>query len=219
MKIFGMTIATLAVCLAAAGPLKAQPDASYPLALLPFPAAKGPPVKDCAFCHGVAAQGLATAPRLAGQRAAYLERQIEAFADHRRDNPLSQLYMWKAVAHLPPETARSLAEFFAAATPVAAADGRRELVEKGAALYRDGVPAANIVTCVVCHGPNAEGIGEIPRLGGLSFDYLRRRMTEWTQGYHPSARPMPQVARSLSAGEIDALASYLSFIDDRSAGR
>jgi cytochrome c553 len=127
--------------------------------------------------------------------------------------------MWNAVANLPPETGRALAEYLERQAPRAAADGRRELVDQGRSIYQQGVADANIVTCVVCHGPNAEGVRDIPRIGGLSYLYLKRRMLEWNQGYHPTAAPMPAVARSLSADEIEALASYLSFIDDQSASQ
>ena len=36
-------------------------------------------------------------------------------------------------------------------------------------------PNSNIVSCLVCHGPNAEGVREIPRLGGLSYSYLKKK--------------------------------------------
>ena len=255
MKQIGLTVASLAVSLLAAGPLHAQqaegnflatqfhatpasvpdhncvicgpaaplysppPDASYPLALLPLPGANGPPVKNCTFCHGVSGQGLAVAPRLAGQRAAYIQKELGAFRNHSRDNPYSALYMWNAVPNLHPETARALADYFSREAPQAAADGNRALVDQGRVLYQQGEPQANIVTCVVCHGPDAQGVGAIPRLAGLSYGYLKRRLEQWNQGYHQTAKPMPQVTRSLSASEIDALASYLSFLDDRAASR
>jgi cytochrome c553 len=195
------------------------PDSPYPLALLPLPPATSLPVKNCTFCHGVSAQGLAVAPRLAGQRAAYIEKELGAFRNHSRDNPYSQLYMWNAVVNLQPEMGRALAEYFSRQPPLAAADGDRALVDEGRALYQRGDAEANIVTCVVCHGPNAEGVGAVPRLAGLSYGYLKRRMGQWNEGYHPTALPMPQVVRDLSAGEISALASYLSFLDDRAASR
>jgi cytochrome c553 len=50
-------------------------------------------------------------------------------------------------------------------------------------------------------------------LGGLSYDYLKRRLEEWSEGYHAAAEyPMPGIARKLSPNEIEALASYLSFV-------
>ena len=48
--------------------------------------------------------------------------------------------------------------------------------------------------------------------GGLSYGYLKSRLAQWSEGYHASAFPMPQVATSLSPEEADALASYLSFL-------
>ena len=77
----------------------------------------------------------------------------------------------------------------------------------------EGIPEANIASCYACHGPNAEGVRDIPRLGGLAYFYLKVRLEQWGQGYHsdPSS-PMPIVARQLGPQEIEALASYLSFV-------
>ena len=95
----------------------------------------------------------------------------------------------------------------------AAADGRRDVAPHGEALYAEGLQESNIPACVVCHGPNAEGFGAIPRLGGLSYRYLKNRLEQWGEGYHAAAAaPMPRVASKLSDDEIEALASYLSFV-------
>ena len=44
----------------------------------------------CAGCHGMAGEGRPEAgyPRLRGQPSAYLERQLEAYADGRRPNAI-----------------------------------------------------------------------------------------------------------------------------------
>lgn len=97
--------------------------------------------------------------------------------------------------------------------PKAANDGDADLAATGKSLYELGNPDANIVACVVCHGPNAEGVREIPRLGGLAYSYLKRRLAQWGEGYHAAAQPpMPLIASKLSANDIEALASYLSFV-------
>jgi cytochrome c553 len=89
-----------------------------------------------------------------------------------------------------------------------------ELAAIGRTLYEEGNPEANIVSCVACHGPRAEGVGEIPRLGGLSYDYLKRRLEQWGEGFHrTAAAPMPRIASKLAPNEIEALASYLSFVE------
>jgi cytochrome c553 len=168
--------------------------------------------RNCTWCHGTGAQGYAAAPRLAGQRAAYIAAQLRDYAAHIRDNPFSKQYMWGAAANLRPDTVRDLAGYFASLPPKAAQDGRRALAEKGQAIYVQGIPDANIVACLACHGPGGQGVREIPRLGGMSYFYLKRRLEEWRQGYHSTPSPMPMVANSLGTDEIEALASYLSFV-------
>ena len=170
--------------------------------------------RNCTWCHGTSAQGYLPAPRLAGQRRQYIENQLLNFSEHTRDNPFSRQYMWAAVANLSPEIAHYLAGYFSTLSPKAANDGLRELAALGAAIYQDGIPESNIVACVACHGPNAEGVGEIPRLGGLSYSYLTRRLEQWGEGFHTAAKfPMPRIANSLSPDQIEALASYLSFVE------
>jgi cytochrome c553 len=170
-------------------------------------------IRNCTWCHGGSAQGYAPAPRLAGQQPQYLMNQLANFHSHTRDNPHSRLYMWGAASNLTPQTARDLAAYFSKIAPEPANDGDRESVATGRTIYQEGMPDANIVACVVCHGPNAEGIGPIPRLSGLAYTYLQRRLEQWGQGYHEAVGPpMPDIAAKLSPAQTDALSSYLSFL-------
>lgn len=171
-------------------------------------------VRNCTWCHGIAAQGYNPAPRLAGQKALYIESQIRSFKGHARDNPDSKQYMWGAAENVNPRRAHFLATYFATLPARPANDGLSEFAAAGRKIYQDGIPEANIVACIACHGPNAEGAGEIPRLGGLGYTYLKRRLKQWGQGYDAAARlPMPSVASKLSEEQIRALASYLSFME------
>jgi len=198
MKLGKLKILILAVVCSTSGPLLAD----EPL-----------PIRNCTWCHGTSGQGYTVAPRLAGQRYQYLENQLLSFHNHTRDNPLSVQYMWDAVAFLNPQTARDLAFYFSTIPPKAANDGNLELAAAGRAIYEAGMPDQNIVSCAACHGPNAEGVGAIPRLGGLSYLYLKRKLEQWGEGYHVTAQfPMPQVSVKLSPDTIEALASYLSFV-------
>jgi cytochrome c553 len=170
-------------------------------------------VRNCTWCHGTSGQGYMVAPRLAGQRPLYLLNQIRDFREHTRDNPFSKQYMWGAVAALGPQAARDLADYFATIPPKPANDGDRDLAVRGRAIYMDGIPEANIASCYACHGPNGEGVRDIPRLGGLAYTYLKARLEQWGRGYHSGVgTPMPIVARSLGPAEAEALASYLSFV-------
>lgn len=170
-------------------------------------------VRDCTWCHGASAQGYTPAPRLAGQRPEYIRNQLKDFRTHARNNPFSKQYMWGATANLSSQRAHDLAVYFATLPGNPANDGIREFAERGRTIYFDGIPNSNIVACIPCHGPNAEGAAAIPRLGGLDYTYLKARLKQWGEGYHATAKPpMPRIASRLSADQIEALASYLSFV-------
>jgi cytochrome c553 len=196
MKRFKTKIAALAIVLVTAGPTAAGELA---------------PAKNCTWCHGVSAQGFFLSPRLAGQKPEYIENQLLKFLDHSRNDPEARNYMWPAAAHLTPEAARAFAAYFSSLAPTPADDGQKELIAAGRRIFELGIPSENVVQCVACHGPQAEGIRQIPRLGGLSYSYLKKRLEQWQQGLDASAAPMPLVAKVLSPQDIDALASYLSF--------
>ncbi len=204
MKLIKSKIAILAIVSSAAGPLLAGESV---------------PVRNCTWCHGISAQGFASAPRLAGQRHRYIENQLLNFREHIRDNPYSKDYMWAAAANVSPEMAHDFATYFSTLPPEAAKDGDGALVAAGSKIYELGIPDANIPACLVCHAPHAEGVREIPRLGGLGYSYLKRRLEQWGEGFHAAAGPMPRIARNLSPHEIEALASYLSFVEYNSSER
>ncbi len=170
------------------------------------------PVRHCTWCHGASAQGYANAPRIAGQTHQYLESSLWSFKTHIRDNPNSKAFMWGAAGNLTRQTAHDFALYFSQLAPEPANDGDGALAVAGKAIYDEGIPQSNIVSCIVCHGPNAQGFEGIPRLGGLRYSYLKQRLEQWSEGFHASAEPMPRIARRLSANEIEALASYLSFV-------
>jgi cytochrome c553 len=142
-----------------------------------------------------------------------VEKQLANFRAHTRDNPFARQYMWGAARNLDAPSVRNLATYFASLPPRAAGDGVPNLVALGRTIYQEGMPDGNIVACVVCHGPNAEGVREIPRLGGLDYSYLKRRLEQWNQGYHAAAGPpMISISSKLSSDQMEALASYLSFV-------
>ena len=170
-------------------------------------------IRNCTWCHGGGAHGYPPAPQLAGQRRQYIESQLFGFQHRIRDNPDSRQYMWAAAEFLSPARVHFLAGYFSSLAAIPADNGHHEMVALGRRIYEEGVPTANVVACIACHGPSAEGAGSIPRLGGLSYFYLKQRLRQWAEGYNAAANaPMPRVATMLSAEQLDALASYLSFV-------
>lgn len=65
----------------------------------------------CKACHGEGAHGTATLPRLAGQNAAYLERQIREFTQRKRTNDNEVMHV--IAERLTPLEARAVAEYLA----------------------------------------------------------------------------------------------------------
>jgi cytochrome c553 len=62
-------------------------------------------------CHGEAARGTPQLPRLAGQNADYLERQLREFTQRKRTN--DNAVMHEVAEKLSPFEARALAEYLA----------------------------------------------------------------------------------------------------------
>jgi cytochrome c553 len=171
-------------------------------------------IEYCNTCHGLSGQGYRGAgpmPRLAGQQAEYLENQLRAFAERRREN--------KFHGALSPTMLPALAAHFKELNPRPVKGAPKELVATGKKLYEQGVPEANIPPCASCHGPEAKGQGVFPRLAGQLHDYISKTLFNWSRerGQDP-ARPDPSaimkpIANSLTEQQAAAIASYLSDLE------
>ena len=119
----------------------------------------------CKVCHGISAQGFHgyyPIPRLAGQQPEYLENQLQAFIEHRRTNNV----MFNVSHSLTPSMVTALAANFNALNPPPLGGAPRQLVGTGEKIFQDGMPDQDIAACAACHGPDATGSGQIPRLAG-----------------------------------------------------
>ncbi len=217
MKLIKSTIAVLAIAssslFAVAGnaeahwSCKANPGGEWPI----DPAAYV--VRNCAFCHGDATlQGHAVAPRLAGQHREYIINQFERFRTKSRNNPFSLMYMSHVAVKVLPDSYCELGAFISTLPPKPANNGNEALAAAGEDIFKHGVPDENIPACQFCHGPEAQGVGKFPRLGGQSYNYLERRLRQWGEGFDPHAEKMPSIAPKLNPDQIEAVASYLSFV-------
>jgi cytochrome c553 len=171
----------------------------------------------CKDCHGPSAQGyfgFFPIPRLAGQQTAYLENQLRAFVEHRRTNNV----MFNVAHALSPEMMAALAASFHQLNPPPVGGAPRPLVAEGKRIFEDGVPDANVAACAACHGPEATGTAEIPRLAGQLYPYVIKELTNWgkERGQNP-AKPdtsavMSPIAHSLSRSQIEAVAAFVSYL-------
>jgi len=169
----------------------------------------------CKDCHGPAAQGYRgffPIPRLAGQQTEYLENQLRAFIERRRTNNV----MFNVAHTLSPEMISALAADFRALNPKPIGGAPKQLVATGKKIFEDGIPDANVAACAACHGPEATGSGQIPRLAGQLYPYVIKELVNWgkERGQNP-AKPdtsaiMSPVAHSLNKPQIEAVAAFVS---------
>ena len=174
-------------------------------------------IEYCEDCHGSSGQGYVgflTMPRLAGQTTTYLESQLRAFAEGRRDR---DLFLNMAKIHgMSPTMRTALAAHFREAHPRPFGGAPRHLAAAGRRIFDDGVPEANIPACAACHGPEAQGQGPNPRLAGQLYPYLMSRLSRFPSesrragaDIDPTAT-MARVAHNLTRSQMAAVAAYVS---------
>jgi cytochrome c553 len=171
----------------------------------------------CKDCHGPSAQGYDgyfPIPRLAGQQTEYLENQLRAFIEHRRTNNI----MFNVAHSLSTGMIAALAAHFKGLNPKPIGGAPMQFFATGRKIFQDGVPDANVAACAACHGPEATGSGQIPRLAGQLYPYVIKELVNWgkERGQNP-AKPdtsaiMSPVAHSLTRSQIEAVAAYVSYL-------
>jgi cytochrome c553 len=174
-------------------------------------------IEYCKTCHGLSGEGYHgyfTMPRLAGQQPRYIENQLQAFIEHRRTNEV----MFNVAHSLNPSMLSVLASHFHDLHPAPMGDGPHRLVASGKTIYEEGVPEANIAACFACHGVEARGQDEIPRLAGQLSPYVVKVLTNWGRergqgaGRADTSAIMAPTAHNLTPSQIAAVAAYVSHL-------
>lgn len=168
----------------------------------------------CRTCHGVQAQGFRGAfpiPRLAGQQPQYIMNQLHDFIAGRRKNAV----MFSVAHVLRPAMVKALAEKFHKLNPKPLGGAPKALMPKGKLIFDNGVPSADVPPCQSCHGPDAKGNGQFPRLAGQLNDYIIHELENWPaiRGEKKTAAIMAPIAHKLTKPQIEAVAAYLSSLD------
>lgn len=161
----------------------------------------------CAGCHGMAGEGRVEGgyPPIAGQPQAYLERQLESYADGRR----ASVVMVPLAKRLSRKERQGLAAHFSRLKK----DFPKNLpgATRGQVLARVGDNGLRVQACENCHGPGGTGQPPFgPYLAGLHSDYIEAEMRAWRRGTRrtdPSGQ-MGVIARQLTERDIAALAEH-----------
>lgn len=163
----------------------------------------------CAGCHGADGNSVNPEwPKLAGQNAGYLVKQLEDFKDGKRTNAT----MAPMAAPLSAEDMQDVSAWFTSQTfQQGAAD--ESLVELGQKIYRGGVPSSGVAACIGCHGPSGAGnpAARFPALHGQHAKYVENQLKAFSDGQrsNDTGKMMSGVASRMTDKEIRAVASYI----------
>jgi len=161
---------------------------------------------ECQSCHRSDASGRPKfdIPRLSGQHASVLIKELMDIRSGLRANPEMKDYMLDSDLTL--QDFADMAAYLQS-LPVTAniAQGPPELVPRGETLY-----ATN---CAACHGEHGEGRPELfyPMLASQHYSYLLRELDLILNGERGNSNPaMPPILKDFSTDDKQAVAAYLA---------
>lgn len=208
VRMFAYAIALLPIGIAAASPTRVDQQVRAALQLEANVKRGGNLyAAHCASCHGPQALGDAknVVPALAGQRQAYLIKQLADFTELERESTdMHRVASRTAVAH--PQAWADLAGYLSELPAVRVPEtGDGDGVELGEAIFQE--------QCASCHEEDARGDddGFVPALRDQHYGYLVRAM----RGLGASHRlnvddDLVRFLDSFDTDEITAVADYLS---------
>jgi len=162
----------------------------------------------CFICHGAEGESSSPVfPRLAGQHAAYVARQLADYQSGRRKSSAMQ----PMVDGLNAADFAALGRFFETREVRLHPVEDPELAQLGRFIYLRGNPYSAVPACASCHGPGGQGSATLPRLAGQHAQYTERQLKAFNQRERTNDNAvMHTVAVKLTELELKAVASYIS---------
>ncbi len=172
-------------------------------------------VTPCFTCHGLdgGGDGSGAFPRLTGQMAFYLYKQLLDYAAGARPNavmaPIARAMSGQQMADV------ALYYSGVGAPAPSPPEAPRALLERGRRIAHDGVPEAGLQACIYCHGAEGQGMPPyFPYLAGQHAIYTELQLRLWKQGVRNNdpLDVMEQIARAMSDEDIRAVALYFESV-------
>ena len=164
----------------------------------------------CGSCHGVDGNSpLAMNPKLAGQNARYMVKQLQDFKSGARAGAI----MASMVLSLSDQDMEDIAAWYSSQQPtIQGADP--ESIELAERLYRAGNAEIAVAACSACHSPTGKGNAPagFPSLSGQHAEYTLQQLKDFRSGVRQNdgGEMMRTVVERLTDKELEALASYVS---------
>jgi cytochrome c553 len=163
----------------------------------------------CGTCHGPQGNNIQPKfPLLAGQNPTYLAAQLKAFRSQARGDPDAIGYMWGMAAELDDDTIAALAAYYTAQKPEASPRGDAAAIARGREIYQNGISAEGVPACSSCHGADAHGTQDFPRLAGQHAQYVLKQLASFQSNMRKVAI-MHGVAQNLRRPEMESVAAFL----------
>lgn len=164
----------------------------------------------CVACHGVNGNSVNPEwPNLAGQHASYIKRQLAAFKNDVRQNPL----MTPMAKPLSDEDMADLGAYFSAQALTGNLEADASKVSLGEKLYRGGDAQKGVPACAACHGPRGTGnpAAGYGSLRGQHATYTAAQLKAYRAGTRQTDpnQMMRNVAANMTDEQIDAVAAYI----------
>lgn len=165
----------------------------------------------CAACHSSDGNSMVpTFPKLAGQHAEYIAKQLADFKSGARTDPT----MSPMAAPLSEQDMTDLAAYFAGNTGSIGSAADTEKAALGQKIYQGGDKAKGISACMACHGPSGAGNpgAKFPALSGQHSTYIIKALKDFRSGTRANdpAKMMRDVAAKMSDSDIEAVAEYIT---------
>ncbi len=164
----------------------------------------------CGSCHGTDGNSpLAMNPKLAGQNASYIVKQLKDFKSGDRPGQT----MSAMVLALSEQDMEDIAAWYAS-QEVTVGGADPATLELAESLYRAGNSDLSIVACSACHSPTGQGNAPagFPALSGQHAEYTLQQLKDFRSGTraNDTSSMMRTVVERLTDKELEALASYVS---------
>ena len=156
----------------------------------------------CAGCHGADGKPIDnTIPTIWGQQAGYLYIELRDFKRGDRKSDIMQ----PIASSMERDDMQAIAEYFAAKPWPDLGQPRapKEVADRASNANRS-------VGCTGCHLDHFQGDGTVPRLAGLSREYLTKTMGDFRTRARGNNPGMSDLMLATSPDDIAALAEYLS---------
>lgn len=162
----------------------------------------------CAVCHGLEGESSSEVfPRLAGQHAAYIAKQLENFKSGKRKSTA----MADMSQRLTPDEMLALGQYFEGMKVTPEAPKDPDLAAMGRYIFLQGNKYSGVPACASCHGKDGLGTASLPRLAGQYAPYIETQLKLFDKRERTNDNAvMHAIVSKMTPLEMASVAEYIS---------